>query len=140
MRKAKSCSRSSDKEQTRFSCQYGHLGGASERVGGAGEALPGAQGGSGAFGRETRSVDNSDGGRTCRNGCSRRLPEADFPGVERARGAKRQGKIEGRLRNITVRQASHRATAKKDAIIHTGYRDLVVSGQRHRNTVVILGV
>ena len=42
--------------------QYGEMGGAPERVGGAGEALPGAQRGRGAFKRKTRSYGYSDGG------------------------------------------------------------------------------
>ena len=37
--------------------QYGDVGGTFERLGSAGEAVPGAQGGSGAFKRETRSFD-----------------------------------------------------------------------------------
>ena len=41
--------------------QYVEMGGATEKVGGAGEALPGTQGGSGAFKRKTRSFGCSDG-------------------------------------------------------------------------------
>ena len=61
MRKAKSCSRFSDKERTRSSSLVGEMGGALERAGVAGEALPGAQGGCGAFKRKTRSFGYSDG-------------------------------------------------------------------------------
>ena len=44
MRKAKSCFRFSDNERTRSSSVVGEMGGALERAGVAGEALPGAQG------------------------------------------------------------------------------------------------
>ena len=71
-----------------FKQKANEVGGTSERVGGAGGGMPGTQGRRGAFERETRSVDCSDGGEDERaEGSARRLSEADFPGVERAGGA-----------------------------------------------------
>ena len=69
--------------------------GAPERVGGAGEALPGAQGGSGALKRETRSFDYSAGGQDEHaEGSTRKFLEADLPGVKRAGRAEDKGSAE----------------------------------------------
>ena len=70
------------------------MGGALGRAGGAGEAPPGAQGGSGALKRKTRSFGYSDGGQDEHaEGSTRRLSEADLPGVKRAGGAEDEGNV-----------------------------------------------
>ena len=86
VREAKSCFRFSDK--ARKALREEQLKG----LGGAGEALPGAQGGGVAFTRETKSYDCSDGGQDEHaEDRIRRLSEADLPGVERAGGAEDKG-------------------------------------------------
>ena len=74
-------------------------------VGGAGKALPGAPGGSGAFKRKTRSFGCSDGGQDEHvEDSTRRLSEADLPGVERAGEAEDKGSAGTRAKEAQVDQ------------------------------------
>ena len=63
MRKKPSYSNFQTRSERRPHRWYGEVGGTIESLGSAGEALRGAQGGSGALKRETRSFGCSDGGQ-----------------------------------------------------------------------------